>query len=358
MNRRNFLLGLGSLAALSATPAYAQVWRRICTSTTTGTGTCSGGVAVDWKQICTSDGNCAGKGYFGGGGTGVFVTVYAHIDGISFVNDVAFNPAATLSDAPRLVTATANSTNKGYFAGGFGIASHIDGIVFATEVAFNPAATLSDGARHGAAGVNSSVRGYFGGGTTNPSTTVVNFIDGIEFSTDSAVNPVSVLQDGARGWLAGISSAIRGYFCGGTVVPGSVHVGYIDGIRFDTEAAINPAAMLSTARGDIAGINSSTAGYLGGGFIGGTPSNEIDGLMFATEAAINPSASLGTAKGRLTGVNSSVSGYFAGGSLNSSTSTQAIDRFQFTTETTAANVASLLDGARFGLGGVQSGGMR
>lgn len=348
MNRRNFLFGLAGLSALTATPASAQVWRKVCLADT----------LVADCPIYTPP--VTGKGYFGGGVVGFFpATVQSSIDGIDFVTQSAINPAATLSDGARGVYATATSSIKGYFAGGFSITANIDGIVYATEAAFNPAATLADGGRHGAAGVNSFTRGYFGGGATNPSTTVVNVIDGIEFAADSAINPAAVLQDGARGWLAGVSSAANGYFCGGSFVPGSVPLSSIDGIRFNTEAAINPAASLAVARGDLAAVNSSDKGYLSGGANSYTPSytitGEIDGISFPTETSINPSASL-SVKVKHTGVNSTANGYFAGGADSVSFQIANIDRFSFSTEVVAANIASLLDGARTQLGGVQSGG--
>lgn len=44
----------------------------------------------------------------------------------------------------------------------------------------------------------------------------------------------------------------RGYFGGGN------NLAEIDGIQFDTEAAINPTAALSVARRDLAGVQSGS----------------------------------------------------------------------------------------------------
>lgn len=78
----------------------------------------------------------------------------------------------------------------------------------------------------------------------------------------------------------------------------------IDGIRFDTEAAINPAATLSVSRSDPTGVNSTTRGYAMGGYTGSATVTDIDGIQFSDESAINPAAVLNQAKWRGTGVQS------------------------------------------------------
>jgi hypothetical protein len=143
-------------------------------------------------------------------------------------------------------------TGRGYFGGGGSILdrlAEIDGIDFTTEAAINPAATLAL-ARSDLAGVNSSTRGYFGGGYSGSYSTE---IDGIDFVTEAAINPAATLAV-ARAGLAGVNSSARGYFGGGLI--GASHLDEIDGIDFPTEAAINPAAALAVARGYLAGVQS------------------------------------------------------------------------------------------------------
>lgn len=55
MNRRNFIFGLSGMAALAATPASAQVWRKVCLADT----------LVTDCPVYTPP--VTGKGYFGGG---------------------------------------------------------------------------------------------------------------------------------------------------------------------------------------------------------------------------------------------------------------------------------------------------
>lgn len=147
MNRRNFLFGLAGLSALAATPASAQVWRKVCLANT----------LVTDCPIYTPP--VTGKGYFGGGnGSGVS---YNFIDGINFNTEAAINPTAVLSDGHRSSMSGVNSAQRGYFCGGFQSSptymgmNAIDGIRFDTEAAINPAAVLQDGAREGVAGVQS-----------------------------------------------------------------------------------------------------------------------------------------------------------------------------------------------------------
>jgi hypothetical protein len=52
--------------------------------------------------------------------------------------------------------------------------------------------------------------------------------------------------------LHGTNSTTRGYFAGGQLSTSILNE--IDGIRFDTEAAINPAATLAVARRSLAGM--------------------------------------------------------------------------------------------------------
>ena len=63
--------------------------------------------------------------------------------------------------------------------------------------------------------------------------------------------------------------------------------------------------MLKVARERLAGVNSSTRGYFGGGGGFSIPiTTEIDGIQFDTENAIDPAAALSVARSFLAGVQS------------------------------------------------------
>jgi hypothetical protein len=308
------------------------------------------------------------KGYFGGGGTAPGFTNSAVIDGIRFDTEAAINPAAALSQA-RVRPGGVNSSARGFFGGGQtpGRTTVIDGIRFDTEAAINPAATLSI-ARDGVAGINSDARGFFGGGfSPSPVFTRFNTIDGIRFDTEAAINPAAALSQ-ARDDAGAVCSSTRGFFGGGDA-PGFGGVEYsrvIDGIRFDTEAAINPAAALSTApverfsgRYALDGANSSTKGYFFGGQtrLRGTTTGIIDAFTFSTETISLLSATMSVVKRNYASVSSSSTqrGFCGGGTVPPAI-TNNIDGIRFDTEA-AINPSAALSQARTRLAGVQIGSL-
>lgn len=282
-----------------------------------------------------------GTGYFCGGYSS---DVSSEIDGLSFTNESAVNPAAVLSVA-RYGVEGVSSTVKGYCAGGFSTANttEIDGITFSDETAVNPSATLAL-ARRFAAGVSAPTKGYYGGGF---STTQSTEIDGIQFSDEAAINPSAVLAV-ARYGLAGVYSTTNGYFGGG--IFGGTNSAEIDGIRFSDDAAINPAATLLVSRRHVSGLSSAVKGYFCGGYTSDYVT-EIDGIQFSDEAAVNPSATLTVARYAGTGISGRYRGYIGGGTTGSNSS--EIDGLQFSDET-SVNPSATLSVARYGAAGVQS----
>lgn len=219
----------------------------------------------------------------------------SHIDGIQFSDETAINPAVTLPTS-RGLFATCNSSDRGYALGGHvggNPMTEIDGIQFSDETAINPAATLSV-ARYWFDGVNSSDRGYALGGSSWK-----DDIDGIRFSDEAAINPAATLSVG-RLEVCGVNSLTRGYALGGNAATsGEVgpYTDIIDGVEFASETAINPAATLSIGKTYAAGINSVANGYaLGGGIDFTIYTADICGINFSTESAINPSSELSVSK--------------------------------------------------------------
>ena len=308
-----------------------------------------------------------GKGYFAGGFVPIGFTYSATIEGLDFVTGAKLNPVAVLSTA-RLGLAGVNSSIKGYFAGGTDGASDnpvfykdvIDAFQFSTEAALAIMATLYV-TRLGLAGVNSSTRGYFAGGIGilyhgNVINSESNEIDGIEFESETAINPLAELSY-KRFHLAGVNSTAKGYFAGGQNISSSARV---DGIQFDTEVVFNLGDLLSLGRDGLTGVNSSTRGYFAGGFVTTGPggagyyTKEIDGIQFDTETYINPLATLVSPVGYLAGVNSTSNGYLAGGSYTFADS-KKIEGFKFDTETSFVSVEELREATHL-LAGCQSGG--
>jgi len=219
--------------------------------------------------------------------------------------------------AQRALLAAGKSViQKGYWGGGwngFNTKNVIQGIDFLTETTVNPAATLSFG-RNDLTGSSSGVKGYFAGGFTGVFIPT-NRIDGMIFGTDAAFNPAATLAT-ARYVSAGVSSYLtgKGYFAGGNVNFAN-DTNQIDGIQYSNDAAINPAAVVSPARGWLIGVNSELNGYFAGGKTN-VPISGIDGLRFSDETAINPSATLSSPTVATGGCSSPTRGYWAGGATN------------------------------------------
>lgn len=175
---------------------------------------------------------------------------------------------------------------------------------------------LSDGYGKSAALSN---RGYMGGGTTG-NDVLTNKINCLSFITETQVN-VATLLAMARKAAAGVSSPIRGYFCGSYTK--------IDGLNFADQSGISLTAGLPTPRSLLAGVNSLTAGYLGGGFYNNVTvtTNKIDRLQFDTQTPANIAAVLSTARYNISGLSSPNNGYFCAGEYS-----KVIDGIKFNTE--------------------------
>jgi hypothetical protein len=257
------------------------------------------------------------KGYVGGGHLLNLPTDV--IEGLTFFNE-SMNVLSTTLSVRRYMLAGTSSPEKGYFGGGTvtPTTTKVDDLIFSTETSNGVVANLIEVLSYHV-GIDSSTKGYFCGGNRGA---VSAAIDLINFSTDAALR-ISATLSIARMSLMSVSAPQRGYFAGGQAAIGAnpIYSKEIDGLEFSSDTAINPSATLSIARTSGAGIESVIKGYIGGGsdhpaygtYVGGGPNPEdtgsssfratIDGLDFRTEAAINPSVSLSVKKNSLTGFN-------------------------------------------------------
>lgn len=191
--------------------------------------------------------------------------------------------------------------------------------------------------------VNNGGRGYFAGGVNGAGTSYYAQIDGIDFLTESGINPAAALSLGRFG-AAGISSSIKGYACGGRSAAG-VQVAAIDGIDFAAETAINPAAVLATIKRQARGMSSATAGYIAGGLAtsSATPTNVIERFTFATEVNAVIAAILSTPTGRAASSETDSYGYYMCGAtaVASGNASSGQDEFAFSTESKTPLSAAL-----------------
>lgn len=278
--------------------------------------------------------NAIQKGYTAGGVTSS--TYYSEIDGMDFATETGINPAAALPSS-RGQSGGVNSNTRGYSIGGYAsggtATTTIYAFTFDTESINTSGATLSL-ARGGMAGAgNSSTRGYGFGGFAG--TYTYSEIDGIDFATETSINPSAALP-AVRGNQATVCSATAAFIMGG--IQGYAMVTGIVKFLFAAESAADISATLVLARGIAAGVNDSNYGYAMGGYAGSSYYSEIDGINFATETGVNPAAAL-TTTGSTTGVNSKTSGYSMGS--NNPNSSVTISSFSFATQSTATASGTL-----------------
>jgi hypothetical protein len=233
---------------------------------------------------------------------------------------------------------------------GGGMSVQIDGINFSTEAALDPAASLVQ-LRTTAGGVNSLTRGYAGGGRTSPSASPrSNEIDGMIFSTEAAINPAATIG-GLIGAALSTNSTTTGYWLGG-----NPSVVLISGMTFSDETAKSVTGTLPTTKNQVGMVNSSSAGYAAGNGPS-APVNVFTKFLFSTETATNLASGMAVLRNAtLCGVGSTTRGYFMGGQTNPGApivGSTEIDGIQFSDETTI-NPAATLATARGLMGGTNS----
>lgn len=162
------------------------------------------------------------------------------IDGVVFATETIHSVVDT-ADAAKLGMASMRSPGKGFFAGGY-YTSYVNVIQFFitdSETAGSSSSTLVTARAH-AGGTESAAYGCILGGSTG---SYIATIETLNFSTESVAAIAAVLNDNRTVNDAAMSSKLKGYCFGG--YDGSLKT-EIDGIDFATQTAINPTANLSS----------------------------------------------------------------------------------------------------------------
>jgi hypothetical protein len=139
----------------------------------------------------------------------------------------------------------------------------------------------------------------------------------------------------------------------GFVSGGSPFINSIDGFPFASDAVTTVSAgTLTLVRGTAAGQSSATHGYTSGGSDPLAPnSNTVDRFPFSTTTTATDVGDLTTGRRRPAGNSSSTAGYTSGGGNPSSIDT--LGKFSFASDTTHSNIGTL-SAARVGLAGQSS----
>ena len=182
--------------------------------------------------------------------------------------------------------------------------------------------------------------GYTAGGYTG--STQSNVMDKFPFaSSDDATDIGNLFQ--ARNAVAGTYSTSHGYSSGG--YSGSVYSDVIDKFPFSTDENAADMANLSVGRSGVAGQSSTTHGYSSGGGTSGTlpgMQNTIDKFPFSSDTNASDIADLTQARRTSAGHESTTNGYTSGGDRGSGYApTNTIDKFPFSSDSPASDVGDL-----------------
>jgi hypothetical protein len=238
--------------------------------------------------------------------------------------------------------------------------NNLDGLDFPTETTIDPAAQLRTG-RH-SSGANSRTKGYaaarfsgYQGTGFDAAQSLTTGVDGLVFATQTLFT--SSATSGARGAYGATNSETQGFWAGGCNFS-RVTSSLVDGLDFPTETSLSTSASVRT-RYKLEGVSSASKGYYAGGNdFGagyGTTFNEVDGIIFSNRTSVNPAMGLATTRWEVAGVNSSTNGYWCGGGFNQRDITvySEIDGISFATET-LINPAAGLAVARSSAAGLNS----
>ena len=235
-------------------------------------------------------------------------------------------------------------TASGYTSGGFPPdLNTIDKFPFATDTNATDVGDLSQ-SRIGPAGQSSKVSGYSSGGDNNLGT-FYDTIDKFPFATDANATDVGNLTEN-RSASAGQSSDTHGYTSGGTYdappSPNPSHINTIDKFSFAFDENANDVGDLTQAREFTTGQSSRTHGYTSGGRLNPPTSvfpNVIDKFPFSTDTSASDVGDLTQGRGRSAGQSSEVSGYTSGGGQPGDVN--IIDKFPFAADASATDVGDL-----------------
>jgi hypothetical protein len=263
------------------------------------------------------------------------------IDKFSFTTD------GNAADVGNLTLARTNgcgltSASYGYTAGGRGTAwptvvNIIDKFSFASGGDATDSGDLLTNHSE-MAGQSSTTHGYISGGGNNTAGTAIQKFSTASGGSSSAISGVLTVS---RKSCNGVSHTTHAYTVGSQTPLSNV----LDKFPFATDANSTDVGDLSNARGSAAGTSSETYGYIGGGVDAGTPpgANSIEKWAFASDANATSHGNLSREAYGVCGQSSTTHGYTSGGYVPNAYS-NIIDKYAFTSNTTATDVGDLTVG--------------
>ena len=310
-----------------------------CTDATAGSNV--------WINVGSGEGSL-GKA-FGGNGPGTISgfnmggqasTNFNTIDRISLTTDGNATDVANLSASIRAGAGNSSATH-GYNAGGHNNSANvatIDKFTFATSSDASAIGNLTS-VNYRPSSSSSVTDGYITGNAASAN----NVIQRFSFSTDGNATNVGTLL-AVAGYVSGQSSNTHGYTsCAG--VPALSNV--IQKWSYSSDTTAVDHGDLTHTMSAAAGMSSSTDGFTAAGDHASGQYNIINKFSFSSAGNATDHGDLTAANSAPGGVSSTTHGYVSGGYPIANA---RIDKFAYTSNTTASNIGTLTNLARFSSG--------
>jgi len=247
-------------------------------------------------------------------------------------------------------SAGASSTVSGYVFAGFNPTSFPTGVDAISKFPFSSDSGGTDvgellTAVRKPGSTNSPTHGYSTGGAANPSSVILSTIQKFPFSSDTGSSDVGeIASNNELESPSGTSSFTHGYLHGGrdpNESPSSITTIQKHPFSSDSGTTLVGDLTLGTYEAGATGSSSSTHGYRIGGY--GNTNNGVDQIEkypFSSDTTSSDVGELSVARYGNTGTQSTLNGYSFGGGLAQTN----IDKFTFSSDVSATNVATLIGG--------------
>ena len=237
-------------------------------------------------------------------------------------------------------------TQYGYITGGHGPAGDQNQIGKHSFTSDSNATDVGDliAGNHANVGTQDLTHGYVAGGQP-----FVNTIQRLSFAAGGNTSSVGTLSV-ARGVGAGSSSTTHGYISGGDIDSSNAGINIIEKFAFSASTTGSDIADLTANKTSVSGVMSQTHGYIRGGRITSTRNNVIERFPFASNtnaSDVGDCVAIGSNFG-FNGQNSKTHGYCTGG--EGTGNSQRLQKHQFAASADATSIGTLAVGALPGAG--------
>ena len=335
--------------AINTNPAaVGHVWLNktsgeifICTDATAG--------ANVWANVGGGSGDVYSfqgtlEGYVAGGQANIPGPVTNTIQKFAFASNTTGTNLGDLTRTSYLADGTSSRTH-GYSPGGLSI-STIDKFQFATA---NNATSHGNliAARHSSGASNNETDGFVFGGQSFVST-----IEKYAFTSNTTASSHGNLTE-ATNAKTGNSSETHGFSSGGySHLQSPTFRTTIDKFAFASNTTAASHGNLSTGRSNASGTSSTTDGYVASGSNSGGDQTSIEKHSFASNTTASSHGNLTFGRDGSVGSSHTTHGYASGGQTNGGPNAyiNVIDKFLFSSNTTASDHGDLVQGSYAGTG--------